>query len=203
LVNLTCCFLFNLHNRRQSLHSAAAPILKELTDDGSATFHFIHGPCKAVPPAGFEEFFGQPPYYRFIEPDRDAEETDDDDVLSRIREFPDCETAEDAMRELMKEGVATAHKSTRNAIKYLTNIMSKHGPFDGIIGYSEGATVAATMLLYEQRRLKTLGIAPMFKYAIFFAGWPPIDPTTHALVLSDEKDERIEAKTLHISKLTA
>ncbi|ORY57853.1 serine hydrolase FSH [Pseudomassariella vexata] len=175
-----------------------APILKELTDDGSASFYFIHGPCKAVPPKGFEDFFGKPPYHRFIEPDKDVARTSEDDLLTRIRNFPECETAEDTMRELMSEGVATAHRSTDRAIKYVADIMAKRGPFDGIIGYSEGATVAATMLLYEQRRFKRSGTIPMFKYAIFFAGWPPVDPKSHHLVLADESEERIECRSLHI-----
>ncbi|CAK7225212.1 hypothetical protein SCUCBS95973_005785 [Sporothrix curviconia] len=174
-----------------------APIVKELTEDGTAMFHFIEGPCVAVPPASFEDYFGNPPYFRFIEPD-EAGKTQEDDVLSRIRDFPDCETPEDTMRELMKEGVATTHRSTDAALKYLLKIMKERGPFEGIIGYSEGATVAATLLLHEQRRFQKEGIAPMFKYAIFFAGWPPVDPTTHAMILSDETDEVIEIPTCHI-----
>ncbi|KLU82824.1 hypothetical protein MAPG_01892 [Magnaporthiopsis poae ATCC 64411] len=122
-----------------------APILKELTDDGTATFYFTHGPCKVEPPEGFEEFFGEPPYYRFIEPDEEAAKMQDNDVLSRIRDFPRGETAEDTMRELMTVGVATSHRSTSRAIKYLSEVIARRGPFDGIIGYSEGATVARTL----------------------------------------------------------
>jgi hypothetical protein len=120
--------------------------------------------------------------------------------LARIREFPDCETPEDTMRELMREGIATTHRSTDNALKYLIKIMQERGPFDAIIGYSEGATVAATLLLHEQRRFKKRGIKPMFKYAIFFAGWPPVDPDRHTMILSDESDAMIEIPTCHISK---
>ncbi|KAJ9142374.1 Serine hydrolase FSH [Pleurostoma richardsiae] len=174
-----------------------APIIRELTDDGAATFHFINGPCRATPPEGFEDYFGKPPHYRFMEPDNDIDKTQQDDVLVRIRDFPDCETPEDTMRELMKEGVATAHKSTENAMKYLIRIMEERGPFDGIIGYSEGAIVAATLLLHEQRRAKK-GIQPMLKYAIFFAGWPPVDPESHVMVLSDESEEMINIPTCHI-----
>ncbi len=150
------------------------------------------------PPPGFEEYFGNPPYFRFIEPDVVKE--GEDDVLARIRDFPDCETPEDTMRELMKEGVATSHRSTDGALKFLLKTMDEHGPFEGIIGYSEGATVAATLLLLEQRRFQEKGIAPMFKYAVFFAGWPPVDPYTHAMVLSDERDDMIEIPTCHISE---
>ncbi|KAL8389021.1 hypothetical protein RB595_008855 [Gaeumannomyces hyphopodioides] len=175
-----------------------APILKELTDDGTATFYFTHGPCKVEPPEGFEEFFGEPPYYRFIEPDEVAAKMQENDVLSRIRDFPRGETAEDTMRELMTVGVATSHRSTSRAIKYLSDVIARRGPFDGIIGYSEGATVASTFLLHEQRRAARTGQLSCLKYGIFFAGWPPVDPTTHGLVLSDETEERIESRTLHI-----
>jgi hypothetical protein len=177
-----------------------APLVNELLSDDSASFHFINGPCEAVPPEGFEEFFGNPPYYRFIEPDE--KETEDTDVLSRIRDFPECDTAEDTMRELMKEGVASSIMSTAKAIQYLFNVLEKEGPFDGIIGYSEGATVAGTLLLAEQRRFEATGKKPMLKCAVFFAGWPPLDPATFAMVLSDESDLMINVHTCHISKST-
>lgn len=202
------CLLLKKSPSNKKCFLRSAPFLKELTDDGTASFYFCHGPCKAVPPPGFEDYFGHPPYYRFIEPDekpdapRIIKKAKKDDVLARIREFPSwCETPEDTMRELMREGIATSHRSTDRAIKYLTEVMAKHGPFDGIIGYSEGATIAATMLLHEQRLFRKVGIEPMFKYAIFFAGWPPVDPITHHLVLSDESEDRIEIPTLHIGKL--
>lgn len=176
----------------------AAPIVQELTSDGTATFHFIHGPCEAVPPEGFESFFGKPPYYRFIEPD--DPESEDTDVLNRIRDFPQCDTPEQAMRELMKEGVASCIRSTYGALMYLYNVMHEQGPFDGIIGYSEGATVAATLLLHEQVMAERKGYKPMFKYGVFFGGWPPMDPDTFRLVLADETDLRIQVPTCHISE---
>lgn len=189
--------------------------MTDVGDDQVSTFYFCHGPCKAVPPPGFEDYFGPAPHYRFIEPDSGDKHGRSDDVLSRIRDFPECETAEDTMRELLRgcedssdsdsdsgtpAPVATAHRSTDNAIKYLLDVVKKHGPFDAIIGYSEGATMAATMLLYQQRRQKKWGTKPLFKYGIFFAGWPPLDPKTHDIVLSDESDEKIETRTLHIGK---
>lgn len=200
----------------------AAPLLKEMTDLGDdqvSTFFFTHGPCKATPPSGFEDYFGPAPHYRFIEPDVVESHGQSGDVLSRIRDIPECETAEDTMRALLRgnmnedgsdtgsEGgtstpVASAHRSTDNAIKYVLQVVKKHGPFDAVIGYSEGATVAATMLLHQQRMQKFWGKKPLFKYGIFFAGWPPLDPKTHDIVLSDESDERIETRSLHIGMLS-
>lgn len=107
------------------------------------------------------------------------------------------------MRELMSEGLSSSYKSFRVAIDYLVDIMEKDGPFDAIIGYSEGATIAATLLLHEQRRLKKKGIKPMFRYALFFGGWPPIDPETHWVVLSDETETMITIPTCHISRFSS
>src|SRR5689334_13826387 len=130
--------------------------------DNTASFHFIHGPRQAFPPEGFEEFFGNPPYYRFIEPDDpEAEKAQEgEDLLSKIRDFPEGLTPEDTMRELMK-GSLSSRNSTVAAIEYLYGIMEEEGPFDGIIGYSEGATVASTLLMTEQKRAQETGIPSM------------------------------------------
>lgn len=165
---------------------------------------------QAFPPDGFEEFFGLGPYFRFIEPYKG--EDGENDVLDRIRNFPEGATAEDQMRELMKvdigaidspvpsDGSWGANQSAQDAINYLYGIMERDGPFDGIIGYSEGATVAATLLLHEQRRFETQGIPTMFKCALFFAGWPPMSPDLDSIVLADESDLTITIPTCHISK---
>ena len=132
------------------------------------------------------------------------------DVLERIRNFPKGVTAEDQMRELMRGGIASGpvphadddfyNQSAQDAIDYLYRVMEEDGPFDGILGYSEGATVAATLLLHEQRRFETHGIPPMFKCALFFAGWPPMSPTFDTIVLADESDLTITIPTCHVSK---
>lgn len=171
------------------------PILKDLVSDNAATFHFIHGPHEAVPPEGYEEYFGGKPYYRFVKFEAEAGGVD---VLSRIRDFPEGASSEDILRELMTVGVHDGRESLRNAIEYLYRIMDEMGPFDGILGYSEGASIAATLLLIEQRRFADEGIPPMFKCAIFFAGWPPMTPELDAMVLADESDLLIEVPTCHI-----
>lgn len=175
-----------------------APLVKELEADKSASFHFIQGPYEVAPPLGYEDFFGGPPYYRFIVPSEVNEDTTD--VIERIRDFPQLETPEMTMRELMTYGVAKTDDSARRTLEYLYEIMEKEGPFDGIMGYSEGATIAGTLLLHEQMREELEGRIPMFKCALFFGGWPPMTPTLDGLVLSDESDLMINVPTTHISK---
>ncbi|KAF1912821.1 serine hydrolase FSH [Ampelomyces quisqualis] len=173
-----------------------APLLKEFESDSKVSFHFIQGPYEVVPPPGYEDFFGGPPYYRFIVPsDTDADTTD---VIERIRDFPQLETPELTMRELMTYGVAKTDDSARETLNYLYQLLETEGPFDGIVGYSEGATIAGTLLLHEQMREKEEGRTPMLKCALFFGGWPPMTPTLDGLVLADESDLMIEVPTTHI-----
>lgn len=176
-------------------------MVKELESDNSASFHFVQGPYEVAPPQGYEDFFGGPPYYRFIVPsDSDADTTD---VIERIRDFPQLETPEMTMRELMTYGVAKTDESAQRTLKYLYDVMEKEGPFDGIMGYSEGATIAGTLILHEQMREELEGREPMFRCALFFGGWPPMTPTLDGLVLSDDSDLRIKIPTTHISKFRA
>lgn len=208
-LNLYCLLFFS---------PLEAPLVNELRSDNAAELHFVHGPVEAYPPAGFEKFFGNGPYYRFIEPVKSEGGGGGNDILDRIRDFPEGATAEDQMRELMYRGIGAVptpmpsstgydydsnykqDSSSQRAIDYLYKIMEEDGPFEGIIGYSEGATVASTLLLHEQRRYETKGIPPMFKCAMFFAGWPPMNPDLDAIVLADESDLTINIPTTHISK---
>jgi hypothetical protein len=84
-----------------------------------------------------------------IASDSDADTTD---VIKRIRDFSQLETSEMTMRELMRYGVAKTDESAQRTLNYLYDVMEKGGPFDGIMGYSEGATIAGTLILHEQMR---------------------------------------------------
>jgi hypothetical protein len=137
-----------------SVLTILAPLVRELRSDSTAELFFVNGPVPAYPPEGFEEFFGVGPYYRFMKPSA-SEEASGGDVLDRIRNFPKGATAEDQMRELMRGGAATVlpegniNNSAAEAMEYLYHIMEEDGPFDGIIGYSEGATVAGSKQSFQ------------------------------------------------------
>lgn len=202
--------------------------MQELATDDTAELHFVHGPVEAFPPEGFEDYFGPGPHYRLIKPATVKE--GGSDVLERIRNFPKGATPEDEMRMLLRGGASIgkpsgsisdtdsgidvdsesdtssvndcSDQSAQDALDYLYKIMEEDGPFDGIIGYSEGATVAATLLLHEQKRFEQEGIEPMFKCALFFAGWPPLTPELDSIVLADESDLMVTIPTCHISSST-
>jgi len=169
-----------------------APFCKEISSD--ATFFFTQGTVPCTPPPGFQTYFGPSPHYKFIEWDGTRHE----DVLERVRDFPEGENPEDILRQLMPEGTGGVRRGMRIALDALYKTMDEFGPFDGICGYSEGATMAATLILDEQRRLTEEGRTPQIKCAIFFAGWPPVLPNSSQIVLWDEVDTVIDIPTCHI-----
>lgn len=193
---MSCAFITLITYNIQKFKVQLAPLMKELESDKSASFYFVQGPYEVSPPPGYEDFYGGPPYYRFIVPsEADAETTD---VIERIRDFPQLETPEMTMRELMTYGVAKTDDSARRTLAYLYEIMERDGPFDGIVGYSEGATIAGTLLLHEQVRERNEGRVPMFKCALFFGGWPPMTPALDGIVLADQSDLMIDTPTCHV-----
>lgn len=65
--------------------------------------------------------------------------------------------------------------SIKTAIAQLANYIALEGPFDGILGYSHGAALAATFLIQHSRQYPN---APLpFKCAVFISGGVPADLT--------------------------
>jgi hypothetical protein len=65
-------------------------------------------------------------------------------------------------------------KSCQKVLADLQKFIAVEGPFDGVIAFSQGATVASTLIVQHARR--NPGAAPVFKCAIFFSGGQPCDP---------------------------
>jgi hypothetical protein len=76
--------------------------------------------------------------------------------------------------------------------------MEEHGPFDGVAAYSEGTVMAGTLILDELRRFQEEGRPRHIKFAVFFAGWPPLKPESSEVVLSDTSEVLIDIPTCHV-----
>lgn len=170
------------------------PLVKELRKDGT-DFLFAQGGVQVHPAKGFEEYFGPGPHYRFFEDAGIAEKA----MLDRVRDFPELDTPEDTMRGLMSdEEDRNAFGGSRDiTLARLYNILDNDDDIQGVIGYSEGAVVAGSLLLDEQRRHESEGREKRLKCALFFAGWPPIDENGQ-VVFSDESELMIDAHSLHV-----
>lgn len=77
-----------------------APFVSVIEKPGEIDFKWIDGAHNAYPPKGFENYFGAPPHYRFVNFDGIRAM---DDTLEKIREMPDGLSAEESMRMLIGE----------------------------------------------------------------------------------------------------
>ena len=102
------------------------------------------------------------------------------------------------MRGVTKQGMHLKQESLNDILEHLYRVMDEEGPFDGVLGYSEGSLVAATLLLDEKRRFLATGRPPQLKCAVFFNGWPPMISEQKGLLLADESPEVIDVFTCHI-----
>ena len=103
------------------------------------------------------------------------------------------------MREFLGDDSAPLRQDVKRMLDDLYRTVEEHGPFHGVIGYSEGATVASTLLVDDLRRRQAQGLESLFKCAIFFAGWPPLATEGEStLLLADDVDEIITIPTFHV-----
>ena len=63
--------------------------------------------------------------------------------------------------------------SIRESVKDLSNYIATEGPFDGVIGFSQGAVLAATLIIAVESGL--LKAPTPFRFAIFLCGGLPFD----------------------------
>ncbi|KAF3065509.1 hypothetical protein CFAM422_009754 [Trichoderma lentiforme] len=160
-------------------------------------FKWVNGFTEATPPAGFDDYFGAPPLYRFMDVDGVSEL---EQIIARIRDLPQGESPEETMRKLIADKEQFTTPAVTMALDRLLQLLDEDPEIDGILGYSEGATAAATLILEEQRLFREQGRPRRIKCAIFFAGWPPVrikDGRVHTL-LADEHDEMIDIPTCHV-----
>ncbi|KAI9929179.1 hypothetical protein MW887_001583 [Aspergillus wentii] len=168
------------------------PLRKEMETDNAASFHYINAPLPVSPPQEFDKYFGVGPYYRWIDDGGVAENT----VISRVRKSPIGETPEDMMRDLMGDSPVFWHNH-QSAMDYLYDTLEENPDIEGVIGYSEGASVAASLILDEQRKLWDTGRPRRIKCAVFFTGWPPVS-SDGDFMLSDERDILVDVPSLHV-----
>ncbi|KAL8793257.1 MAG: hypothetical protein Q9195_004194, partial [Heterodermia aff. obscurata] len=120
-------------------------------------------------------------------------------VGADLREkFEAQETTEESMRRLFPEELTPEAQVVRAMLNRLHRTMEEYGPFQGLIGYSEGALTAATLLIDVQQRCQLTGSENTLTHALFFSGWPPLDPDGTGVLLSDTDGQVIQCQTIHV-----
>ncbi|KAF4980590.1 hypothetical protein FDECE_17850 [Fusarium decemcellulare] len=95
-------------------------------------------------------------------------------------------------------GELTEVSQYQDLLSGLIGVVQSQGPFDGIMGFSEGGIVATTLLLEDARRPYA-----SFKCGILFSAAPPLDPDElwqgHIRSLDPEKDgTALHIPTAHV-----
>jgi predicted esterase len=153
--------------------------------------HFTHGPIVTNPPPEFEGYFGPPPNYRFLKVR--------EDLVSTLRTLPKVRTREEAIAYLERgtkdDGVL---ESAEAAVNIIIEQIEQNDAIQGLIGYSEGAGIAASVMIEEQRMKRETGRPARIKCAVFISGWPAVDFRAARFVTPDDEEDHIPVPTCHV-----
>lgn len=171
---------------------SSEPLCDALRSDGDISFCFTEGTTLIDVPKEYENFFGPPPNYTFLDTGDQAS------VMQNLRHFPLRETSEATVRYAMEKAGFPTYENIPTALEHLIQLINDEGDVEGVIGYSEGARVAASLILEEERRMKKIGRTPRIKCALFIGGWQAVHPVLKTEIFADETEERIKIPTFHV-----
>ncbi|KAJ5553526.1 hypothetical protein N7513_003850 [Penicillium frequentans] len=181
------------YSNSKALATQLGPFCDALKSNGDANFFFTQGTTPVNPPPEFQGFFGPPPNFTFTTVDFPEL------VKFNMRDFPRRETPEATMKYAVEKAGNPSFSMIRAAMSRLIEMVDNDDEIEGVIGYSEGAEIAASLILEEERLSQEFGRIPRLKCAVFICGWPPKDPVTGCIVLADEHDgEVIKIPTCHV-----
>ncbi|KAL8694266.1 MAG: hypothetical protein Q9218_001034 [Villophora microphyllina] len=172
------------------LQTSLAPVTYELSKSDDVQFFYLNGPIECPPAFGVAEQFDGP-FYRFF--DNDAPHITQIAKVARAV-AKSATSPEDYARQLRKRGW-TSVQSDR-VCDFLEQYVESHpdAPFDGILGFSEGASVAASLIL----RRAAQGKQDFFRFAIFICATLIFHYNAKDAILADETTERIDIPTANI-----
>ncbi len=164
------------------------PLIHALESDGTATFYFTEGPVEMSSPIGYEDFFGAPPHKTFQTEESFAA------ILSMLinSTYP---SLEDAIYDFKDY---PGHGAILEAIETLSHLLETEGPFDGILGFSEGSGLAATLLADHVAKRRGAGKDSMFKLGIFWGGVPPFTADGKRWYLPRHDGQVFDLPTIHV-----
>ena len=89
-------------------------------------------------------------------------------------------------------------EALQRVLDRIYRIVDEQGPFDGIIGNSEGATIAATFLVDHLQKVAKKERRADLRCAVFISGGPPYTKDGKDVLLADERGQMITIPTCHI-----
>lgn len=140
--------------RCRELIVGPGPFCDALASNGNTSFHYTQGTTEVHVPLEFAWFFGLPPNYTFIKVDGPEL------VDASMGDFPKRNTPEEAIKAATTAAGDPTFSCIAEVMDQLVGILDSENDIDGVIGFSEGAQVAVSLILEEQRRESELGRIP-------------------------------------------
>ncbi|GKZ34762.1 hypothetical protein AbraIFM66950_005118 [Aspergillus brasiliensis] len=176
-----------------TLSAQLGPLQKNLAADNTGSFYCINAPNSATAPPGQIEYFGPPPHYRWL----DYAGVTTGDLHKSVRGGRNIQyaTPEEAVRSVISNDIVWTNY--QDLMEYVEETLEKNPDIEGLLGYSEGASIGAAYILREQQREQETGRPRRIKCAVFLAGLPPVHPE-RGLIFADEREDMIDLPTVHV-----
>ena len=94
--------------------------------------------------------------------------------------------------------VTTNRETVSMSHDYMQQVLDQEGPFHGVIGASEGASAAASVLMRDLDTCRKTNRKSSLKCGIFMVGFPAINDLGQWVLSDDGSDQRITVPTCHI-----
>jgi predicted esterase len=111
-------------------------------------------PGKGEPDKGIALFYPDRPYYEWFYRNR---------LIKEVENEP--------------KSVTTIYENLEESMKYLTDHLESNGPYDGLLGFSQGCSMVTRLANLQQESLKKkkdkIGLKNIFKFVILIGGVPP------------------------------
>ena len=168
----------------------------ELELDDTANFHFLDGLFQSEPIPDVE-YECPAPNLRWYDYD-ELDLTQGVQQFAEMLTFKDMISPEDGVRRAWGKFGGQVSDATELMVEYARNVIEDEGPFDGVIGASEGGSAAATVLIDQLELARQEGRPCSMRAGIFFVSAAPLASGGNGYFLSDETDQRITVPTCHI-----
>ncbi|KAK3345969.1 serine hydrolase FSH [Lasiosphaeria hispida] len=192
--------LHGAFNSASTFQMLLRPLMDAFEQLGSVEFVFLDGArISPVPDAKSFAFFGPPPHFRWFGSD-DPTSIDFEYRSSVMRDVPRGRTPEDKVRHVFGDA-ALARQAYEPALARVLDFLRHQPDIDGVLGYSEGGSMASTVLFEEKRLFEQEGRPRQLKYGIFIGGTPGMAYAkngTFKFLLADEVEHRLDVTTCHL-----
>ena len=179
-----------------NLLTLAVPLTQDLEKDNNHSFHYMAGSVELPDSWGMEEYFGPGPHLRFLESSWPG--ASDQQLYEVLRRAPLGLTPEEKHRYLERHLPPKTSLVFKDMLLGIHRVFDDEGPFDCVLGHSEGAAVAATFII-DCLNNATAGknvVKP--KYAVFISGSLPYAINGQGRLSADECGQLITIPTCHI-----